>query len=96
MAPVSTVFGRVRVPNPRWNRCPCQSDGPKTFRPMSRWLKGRTSPEMHYLETKWSSLVPFAKTEDLLKEELPVADSVNAQTVRNHLQDGGAVGGGIG
>ena len=63
---------------------------------MSRWLKGRTSPEMLYLETKWSSLVPFAKTADLLKEVLPVADSVNAQTVRNHLQDGGAVGGGIG
>src|SRR5580700_3051596 len=25
--PVSTVFGRVEVPNPRWNRCGCQTDG---------------------------------------------------------------------
>ena len=38
--PVSTVFGHVEVPNPRWNRCPCQTDGPKTFRPMRTWLNG--------------------------------------------------------
>src|ERR1700730_1564258 len=25
--PVSTVFGRVEVPNPRWNRCGCQTEG---------------------------------------------------------------------
>jgi hypothetical protein len=30
--PVSTVFGRVEVPNPRWNRCGCQTEGPQTFR----------------------------------------------------------------
>ena len=38
--PVSTVFGRVDVPNPRWNRCSCQTEGPKTFRPMRAWLNG--------------------------------------------------------
>src|ERR1700730_6633225 len=32
--PVSTVFGRVEVPNPRWNRCGCQREGPQTVRPM--------------------------------------------------------------
>ena len=84
--PVSTVFGRVEVPNPRWNRCACQTDGPRTFRPMRTWLNGQTSPEMLYLETKWASLIPFARAADLLKEVLPVGDLVNAQTVRNHLQ----------
>jgi hypothetical protein len=54
---------------------------------MKTWLNGRTSPEMLYLETKWSSLIPFAKTSDLLQEVLPVEDSVNPETVRNHLQD---------
>jgi hypothetical protein len=84
--PVSTVFGRVEVPNPRWNRCGCQTEGPKTFRPMRTWLNGQTSPEMLYLETKWASLIPFARTRDFLKEVLPVANSVNPETVRNHLQ----------
>jgi hypothetical protein len=51
--PVSTVFGRVEVPNPRWNRCGCQTEGPQTFRPTRTWLNGQTSPEMLYLETKW-------------------------------------------
>src|SRR6202047_5347393 len=84
--PVSTVFGRVEVPNPRWNRCGCQTEGPRTFRPMRTWLNGQPSPEMLYLETKWASLIPFARATDLLKEVLPVADLVNAETVRNHLQ----------
>jgi hypothetical protein len=51
---VETVFGRVAVPNPRWERCSCQTEGPKTFRPTATWLKGRTSPERLYLETKWA------------------------------------------
>ena len=71
--------------NPRWNRCGCQTEGPQTFRPMRSWLNGQTSPEMLYLETKWASLIPFARATDLLKEVLPVGDLVNAETVRNHL-----------
>jgi hypothetical protein len=82
---ISTVFGRVEVPNPRWNRCCCQTDGPKTFRPMRTWLNGETSPEMLYLEAKWASLMPFARVVDLLKEVLPVADTTNQETVRSHL-----------
>ena len=83
--PVKTLFGRVDVPNPRWNRCACQTQGPRTFRPTKAWLHGRTSPEMLYLETKWASLIPFAKVADLLKDVLPVDDSLNQETVRNHL-----------
>src|SRR6202140_3923210 len=83
---VSTVFGRVEVPNPRWNRCGCQTEGPPTFRPMRTRLNGQTSPKMLYLETKWASLIPFARATDLLKEVLPVGDLMNAETVRNHLQ----------
>ena len=83
---VSTLFGRVEVPNPRWNRCACQTEGPQTFRPMRTWLNGQTSPEMLYLETKWASLIPFARAADLLKEVLPVGNLVNAESVRNHPQ----------
>ena len=52
---------------------------------MRTWLNGQTSPEMLYLETKWASLIPFARVADLLKEVLPVADSVNQETIRTHL-----------
>jgi hypothetical protein len=54
---IKTVFGAVEVPNPRWEYCPCQTEGPRTFRPTTSWLQGtRTSPELLYLETKWASL----------------------------------------
>jgi hypothetical protein len=74
------------VPNPRWHRYSCRTDGPKTFRPTAAWLKGRTSPELLYLETKWSSLIPFEKVADSLKEVLPVGESTNHETIREHLQ----------
>ena len=83
---VHTLFGLVAVPNPRWSRCACQTNGPNTFRPTSAWLTGNTSPELLYLETRWASLIPFAKVADLLKEVLPVAPSTNHETVREHLQ----------
>ena len=85
-APIKTLFGEVSVQNPRWHRCSCQPQGPKTFRPVHRWMQGRTSIEMLYLESKWASLIPFAKVADLLKEVLPVNDSLNPETIRNHLQ----------
>ena len=38
-----------------------------------------------YLETKWASLIPYAKVVELLKDVLPVDDTLNQETVRNHL-----------
>jgi len=84
-APIATCFGRVEVMNPRWNRCACDPHGPKTFRPLRTWLNGQTAPEMLYLETKWASLIPFARVADLLQEVLPVGDSANRESVRAHL-----------
>src|SRR5215831_1512376 len=81
---VKTLFGAVEVANPRWNRCACQQSGPKTFRPAAAWLRGTTSPELLYLETKWASLIPFAKVADLLREVLPV--NADDGTIRRHVQ----------
>ena len=82
---MKTVFGPVELPNPRWNRCPCQPDGPKTFRPMTHLLRGRTSPELLYLEIKWGSLSPYGKVAELLKDVPPVGDALNQETVRTNL-----------
>jgi len=81
---VKTLFGAVEVANPRWNRCSCQQGGPKTFRPAVAWLRGRTSPELLYLETKWASLIPFTKVADLLREVLPA--EADDETIRRHVQ----------
>ena len=84
---VKTLFGRVKVANPRWNQCRCQPSGTKTFRPTLSWLQGQTSPELLYLETKWASLIPFAKVADLMREVLPLDDGTNHETIRRYLHE---------
>jgi len=84
---VKTLFGMVKVADPRWNRCRCQPSGAKTFRPTVSWLQAQTSPELLYLETKWASLIPFAKVADLLREVLPVDAGTNHETIRRHLHE---------
>jgi len=75
--------GAVEAPNPRWERCQCQTEGPRTFRPSAAWLQGaRTSPELLYLETKWASLIPFEKVADLMKEVLPIEATTNPDESR--------------
>lgn len=81
---VKTLFGAVKVANPRWNRCSCQQSGPRTFRPATAWLRGTTTPELLYLENKWASLIPFTRVADLLNEVLPAA--ADDETIRRHLQ----------
>jgi hypothetical protein len=82
---VKTLFGAVEVANPRWKRCPCQKSGPKTFRPTAAWLVGKTSPELQYVETKWASLIPFAKSAELLREVLPVDEATSPESIRRTL-----------
>jgi hypothetical protein len=48
-------------------------------------LDDHVSPERLYLETKWASLISFELAAHLLKDTLPVAETVNAAGVRNHL-----------
>ncbi len=43
------------------------------------------SPELQYLEAKWTSLMSYNLTADRLKDVLPIGDTLNAATIRNHL-----------
>lgn len=54
--------------------------------PLTEWLAERNSPELQYIETKWASLMAYGVTADLLKDVLPVGETLNAATVRHHLQ----------
>ena len=82
---VRTVFGPVRLPNPRWNQCDCQSTGKGSFRPLRGWLCGQTTPELLYLEVRWASLIPYRGVARLLEDVLPVAYTQNGMTIRNHV-----------
>jgi len=82
---VRTVFGNVELHSPRLGHCPCQPHAEKTFSPLQTLLPAHVSPELLYLEVKWSSLLPYAVSCDLLHDVLPVDEKLNAVTIRNHL-----------
>jgi hypothetical protein len=82
---LQTLFGNLKINSPRWNHCPCQPTPAQTFSPLIELLSERVSPERLYLEVKWSSLISFKMAALLLKDALPVAETVNAASVRNHL-----------
>jgi hypothetical protein len=80
-----TLFGNLALRSPRWNHCGCQPNQAKTFSPLLGVLNEHVSPERLYLETKWGSLISFELAADLLKDTLPIAETLNAASVRNHL-----------
>ncbi len=82
---VRTAFGNVELKSPRLGHCPCQPHVEKTFSPLQALLPEHVSPELMYLEVKWSSLLPYEVSCDLLHDVLPVDEKLNGVTIRNHL-----------
>src|SRR4051794_40588189 len=80
-----SVFGNVTLSSPRFYRCGCQPADSQTFSPLTGLLTEHTAPELLYLESRWASLISFGMTAALLKDVLPVADTTNPETVRQHL-----------
>ncbi len=50
-----TLFGKLRLSSPRFYDCSCHVRTVKSFSPLAECLPERTSPELLYLQTKWSS-----------------------------------------
>lgn len=63
---VRTLFGNVEVNSPRLEHCQCQPHEEKSFSPLHTVLPEHVSPEMLYLEVKWSSLLPYEVSCDLV------------------------------
>ena len=41
---IRTLFGTLRLPNPRWHHCPCRPQERQTFSPLAEVLPERTTP----------------------------------------------------
>ena len=78
--PFRSLFGKLKLTSPRFYTCSCQPQTKKSFSPLAEKLLERTAPELLYLQTKWSSLMSYGMTVDLLEEVLPL--STNTTTVR--------------
>ena len=58
-----TVFGKVKMKNPRYWSCDCeqmQVGQTRTISPLAQALPKRVTPELEYLQTKWAAHLPYA------------------------------------
>ena len=83
--PIRTPFGKIRMKSPRIYHCQCKPHPTKTFSPLAERLPERTTPELLFLETKWSSLISYGMSAELLEDVLPMNELVNAFTIRQHV-----------
>src|SRR5262249_25800533 len=79
-----TLFGTVLLTSPRLYHCRCQGHPTTTFRPLTELLSAATTPELLFLETKWASLISYGMTARVLKDFLPLDETLNATTIQNH------------
>ena len=83
--PMRTVFGKITIPSPRFVHCDCQPHEAESFSPLAQALPERTTPELLFLEAKWSALMSYGLTADLLQEALPMDSPLHASTIREHV-----------
>jgi hypothetical protein len=67
-----TLFGTFKLPSPRLVYCKCQRRKTASFRPLSALLTESVSPELLFIESKWSSLASYGLTVKALKDFLPL------------------------
>ena len=77
-----TLFGTFKVSSPRLESCDCKRRKTSSFRPLSALLTEPVSPELLYMEAKWSSLVSYGLSLDALQDFLPIDRSLDVKTVR--------------
>jgi hypothetical protein len=53
--------------------------------PLAALLPEHTTPELLFLETKWSALMSYGLTAELLEEVLPMDLPLHASTIREHV-----------
>jgi hypothetical protein len=83
---VRTLFGTLPLRSPRWWQCSCQPQPTRTFSPLAAALPERSTPELLYLESKFSGLVSYGLSARLLAETLPLGRPLHATAVRLHAQ----------
>ncbi len=82
-----TLFGKLNINSPRLYDCACQNHGRRSSSPLSELLASHCAPELSYLQTKFTSLMSYGLSVDLLSEVLPLASEINPRSMRRQLQD---------
>lgn len=82
---VDTVFGTVSFRSARIVCCPCESplQLEYPYSPMTEFVPERATEELLSLEARLSAQMPYRQVVTMLREFLPVRETLNHVTVRN-------------
>src|SRR5215510_6299422 len=76
-----TLFGTYKLYSPRLEHCDCIRRKTASFRPLSALLTESVAPELLYMEAKWSSLVSYGLSLDVIQYFLPLEVTVDVKAV---------------
>ncbi|WP_246763607.1 ISKra4 family transposase [Rhizobium sp. 007] len=80
---VRTVFGAVKVRNPRWMLCEkCYPGMVAAFAPLKEICPDRATPELMELTARLGSMMPYRQAAKVLAEFLPIEPTETHATVR--------------
>ncbi len=83
---VRSLYGTLRLASPRLWQCTCRPHDTRTFSPLAALVPERTTPELAYLEAKFSGLAAYGLSAKLLGEVLPLGRRLHATTLRRQAQ----------
>jgi hypothetical protein len=78
---LDTVLGQITVQAPRFEGCPV-CDQKHVFSPISRLLPQRVLPELHHLQARLATELPYRQATALLRELLPSTGGLTPVTTR--------------
>ena len=84
---VRSLFGRLRVPSPRFYVCSCQPRGRQSCSLVAELLPERTTPELRYLAATVAASESYERTVAWLGEVLPLEDEISTTAVRRHMTE---------
>jgi hypothetical protein len=83
---VASLFGKLRLPSPRWWHCDCRPHPTRTFQPLAELLPDRITPELAYQQSRFAGLVSYGASVNLLGELLPLGRRLHATVLRRQVQ----------
>ena len=87
---LSSLFGTVEVPAPRFSPCRCAVTRRHTLNPVAEIMPDRCTPEYECVIAKMGSLLPYRRARTLLSEFLPLGDVPAVETTRRRTMRVGA------
>jgi len=81
-----SLYGTLHLRSPRWRHCNCRPHDTPTFSALAALCVERTTPELAYLEAKFSGFAAYGLSARLIGEVLPLGRRLHATTLSRQAQ----------